>query len=162
MFFHFRINAFCSCCLSDLFLMMYPAYYLSAHYLAERKVGWRKEKIKRSCFIVALFQLFVLIFAADWYLFIEKADAWYLIPFLLCLLLFVSHGFFSTLIDVCKEEKADSLIYLIKRNIWLLSKNVKGFLWYFVFCMGCFGVYNMICYLLHCCIPDCRLSQHAG
>ncbi|EPA8122367.1 Gfo/Idh/MocA family protein [Enterococcus faecium] len=39
------------------FLMMYPAYYLSAHYLAERKVGWRKEKIKRSCFIVALFQL---------------------------------------------------------------------------------------------------------
>lgn len=75
------------------FLMMYPAYYLSAHYLAEKKVGWRKEKIKRSCFIVALFQLFVLIFAADWYLFIEKADAWYLIPFLLCLLLFVSHGF---------------------------------------------------------------------
>ena len=41
-------------------------------------------------------------------------------------------------IDVCKEEKADSLIYLIKRNIWLLSKNVKGFLWYFCLLYGLF------------------------
>ncbi len=138
MFFHFRINAFCSCCLSDLFfddvsclLSICPLFGGKEGRLAERK-------IKRSCFIVALFQLFVLIFAADWYLFIEKADAWYLIPFLLCLLLFCIPWFFSTLIDVCKEEKADSLIYLIKRNIWLLSKNVKGFLWYFCLLYGLF------------------------
>ena len=164
MFFHFRINAFCPCCLSDLFfddvsclLSICPLFG------GKEGVGWRKKKIKKVMFsLLALFQLFVLIFAADWYLFIEKADAWYLIPFLLCLLLFVSHGFFSTLIDVCKEEKADSLIYLIKKISGCCQKTSKGFCGIFVFCMGCFGVYNMICYLLHCCIPDCRLSQPAG
>ncbi|MBK4834773.1 hypothetical protein CU013_1109 [Enterococcus faecium] len=56
----------------------------------------------------------------------------------MCLLLFVSHSFFSTLIDICKEDKADSLVYLIKRNIWLLSKNVKGFLWYLCLLYGLF------------------------
>ncbi|MCH0446927.1 hypothetical protein KEK07_09055, partial [Enterococcus faecium] len=74
----------------------------------------------------------------DWYLLVGKIGAWYLIPFLLCLLLFVSHSFFSTLIDICKEDKADSLVYLIKRNIWLLSKNVKGFLWYLCLLYGLF------------------------
>lgn len=38
------------------FLMMYPSYYLSVHYLAEKKVCWRKEKIKRLCFIITLFR----------------------------------------------------------------------------------------------------------
>ncbi len=120
------------------FLMMYPSYYLSVHYLAEKKVCWRKGKIKRMCFIITLFQLFVIIFAVDWYLLVGKIGAWYLIPFLLCLLLFVSHSFFSTLIDIRKEDKADSLVYLIKRNIWLLSKNVKGFLWYLCLLYGLF------------------------
>lgn len=60
-------------------------------------------------------------FAVDWYLLVGKIGAWYLIPFLLCLLLLYPIVF-STLIDICKEDKADSLVYLIKRNIWLLSK----------------------------------------
>ncbi len=160
MFVHFRISAVCSCCLSDLFLMMYPSYYLSVHYLAEKKVCWRKGKIKRMCFIITLFQLFVIIFAVDWYLLVGKIGAWYLIPFLLCLLLFVSHSFFSTLIDICKEDKADSLVYLIKRNIWLLSKNVKGFLWYLCLLYGLFWCIQHDFYSLHYCIQGCHLSQY--
>ena len=60
MFVHFRISAVCSCCLSDLFLMMYPSYYLSVHYLAEKSM-LEERKIKRMCFIITLFQLFVII-----------------------------------------------------------------------------------------------------
>lgn len=78
------------------------------------------------CFIITLFQLFVIIFAVDWYLLVGKIGAWYLIPFLLCLLLFVSHSFFSTLIDICKEDKADSLVYLIKKEYLAVVKKRQG------------------------------------
>ena len=138
MFVPFRISAVCSCCLSDLFFDDVSFLLSICPLLGRKKVCWRKEKIKRMCFIITLFQLFVIIFAVDWYLLVGKIGAWYLIPFLLCLLLFVSHSFFSTLIDICKEDKADSLVYLIKRNIWLLSKNVKGFLWYLCLLYGLF------------------------
>lgn len=40
--------------------MMYPSYYLSVHYLAEKGM-LEERKIKRMCFIITLFQLFVII-----------------------------------------------------------------------------------------------------
>ncbi|WP_407862462.1 hypothetical protein [Enterococcus faecium] len=118
--------------------MMYPSYYLSVHYLAEKKVCWRKGKIKRMCFIITLFQLFVIIFAVDWYLLVGKIGAWYLIPFL-------SSNQLTEILSGAPEDMEiqlinppRSLVYLIKRNIWLLSKNVKGFLWYLCLLYGLF------------------------
>ena len=147
MFVHFRISAVCSCCLSDLFFDDVSFLLSICPLLGRKKVCWRKGKIKRMCFIITLFQLFVIIFAVDWYLLVGKIGAWYLIPFLLCLLLLYPIVF-STLIDICKEDKADSLVYLIKRNIWLLSKTSRGFCGIYAFCMDCSGVYSMI--FTHC------------
>lgn len=100
-------------------LMMYPSYYLSVHYLAE-KVCWRKGKSNGCVSSLRCFSCLSLF--CSWLVFISGKD-WSLVSdsFLLCLLLLYPIVF-STLIDICKEDKADSLVYLIKRNIWLLSK----------------------------------------
>ncbi len=92
MFVHFRISAVCSCCLSDLFLMMYPSYYLSVHYLAEKGM-LEERKNQTDVFHHYVVSAVCHYFAVDWYLLVGKIGAWYLIPFLLCLLLFVSHSF---------------------------------------------------------------------
>ena len=161
MFVHFRISAVCSCCLSDLFFDDVSFLLSICPLLGRKKVCWRKEKIKRMCFIITLFQLFVIIFAVDWYLLVGKIGAWYLIPFLLCLLLFVSHSFFSTLIDICAKKIKQIVLFIWSKGISGCSqKTSKGFCGIYAFCMDCSGVYSMIFYSLHYCIQGCHLSQY--
>lgn len=139
MFVHFRISAVCSCCLSDLFWWcILLIIYLS---ITWQKSCWRKGKSNGCVSSLRCFSCLSLF--CSWLVFISGKD-WSLVSdsFLLCLLLLYPIVF-STLIDICKEDKADSLVYLIK-GISGCCQNVKGFLWYLCLCMDCSGVYSMI------------------